>query len=69
MKAAVTDQGVVIPRELLDGWTEVVIERKGDRVEVTAVGAVDAVLGLGRNPVKCGVTDGSTNHDDYVNRP
>jgi hypothetical protein len=66
MKARVTDAGVLIPKDLLPGVTEVDI-RKGDHcLLVVPVDEVDPIFELGDSPVTSDVTDASARHDLYV---
>lgn len=66
IKARVTAQGVVIPRDFLDGIDEVEIRKDDRQITVVPAPQADPILGLGENPVSCGVTDGSENHDRYL---
>lgn len=81
MKVKVTDEGLLIPRELAErlGSNEVEVFEEPGRLVVIAgstssresesrAGAErdDRILGLGRRPVRTGVRDGSTGHDRYL---
>ena len=67
MKVKVTPAGIVIPREMLPDVDEVEVRIEGGVVViVTARGNDDPILGLGRDPVDCGVPDGAANHDEYL---
>ncbi|MGB3632582.1 MAG: AbrB/MazE/SpoVT family DNA-binding domain-containing protein [Rubrobacteraceae bacterium] len=80
MKVKVTKDGLLIPKEVAErlGSDEVeVFEEPGrllivagtaspGRVGVGSESQEDPILGLGRNPVRTGVRDGSTNHDRYL---
>lgn len=82
IKAKVTNEGLLIPKvvaaralgerseevEIFEepGRLVVVAARKdGNRAAVTPR-ADDPILGLGRNPVRTGARDGSTDHDRYL---
>jgi len=66
MKVRVTDAGVLIPRDLLAGASEVDIQ-KGERgLVVVPVEEIDPILQLGESPVVSDVTDASVRHDLYV---
>ena len=82
-KAKVTEEGLLIPKEVTDralgeGSEEVEIFEEPGRLVVAAVGEAgkqesaglpseeDPILGLGKNPVRTGVRDGSTEHDRYL---
>lgn len=66
IKARVTAQGVVIPRDFLDGIEEVEIRKDDRQIIVIPARQADPILGLGENPVSCGTPDGSENHDRYL---
>lgn len=82
-KVRVTEEGLLIPKEVTDralgeGSEEVeIFEESGRLVVATARKAgerepagipleEDPILGLGKNPVRTGVRDGSTEHDRYL---
>jgi hypothetical protein len=66
MRVKVTDSGVVIPRELLEGVEEVEIRQEHGIIKVIPTGRHDPIWGLGKNPVEGGLTDASENHDRYI---
>lgn len=80
IKAKVTEEGLLIPREVAErlGSEEVEILEEPGRLVVAAAGktadraaagtprAEDPILGLGRNPVRTGARDGSTEHDRHL---
>lgn len=66
MKARVTDQGVVIPKELLEGVEEVEIRKEDHFIMVVPTLRDDPILGLGKHPVSCGAPDASEHHDKYL---
>jgi len=66
MRTKVSEQGVVIPKELLEGITEVDIDKHNGLIVVTPVGKRDSIYDIGKNPVKLGITDASENLDKYV---
>jgi hypothetical protein len=66
MRIAVTDQGVIIPRDWFPDVEEVDVEKTKDAVVVRPNLARDPILGLGKNPVDCGSSEGSTQHDRYL---
>lgn len=66
MKAKVTEEGVVIPKELLQGIDEVEIRKANNLVVVMPTTKSDPILALGENPVECGVPDASERHDQYL---
>lgn len=66
MKAKVTEQGLVIPKELLEGVDEVEIRKENGLIVVMPITEGDPLLELGKHPVKCGVPDASEHHDRYI---
>jgi hypothetical protein len=66
MRAKVTDEGLVIPLDLLEGHKEVEIRKEGDQILILLSPEVDPILGLGSEPVECGAPDASENHDFYL---
>ena len=66
MKAKVTETGVVIPKEFLEGIEEVEIRKADNLVLVMPTTKKDLILGLGQNPVECGAPDASEHHDRYL---
>ena len=81
-KARVTEEGLLIPKEVTDralgeDSKEVEILEERGRLVVAAVGGTgvraatshrdeDPILKLGSNPVRTGARDGSTDHDRYL---
>jgi hypothetical protein len=66
MVAKVTEQGLLIPRSLLRGITQVEIRRVKNRITLVPASKRDPIRKLGRKPVACGVADASANHDRYL---
>ncbi len=66
MRAKVTDQGVLVPKEFFGFAEEVEIRQEGTVVLIVPVGEEDHIPGLGRDPVTCAVTDASRNLDRYL---
>ncbi len=66
MKAKVTENGITVPRELLDDAEEVEIRKENEKVIVTPLPKVDPILGLGEDPVACGAPDASEQLDRYL---
>ena len=62
MKIKVTEQGLVIPKELLEGIQEVEIRRENFKTLVILI-KLDPVSGLGSDQIDSSVTDASENHD------
>jgi hypothetical protein len=68
MRLKVTEEGVVIPKELLQGAEEVEVRKEDRLILVIPAGKADPILDLGRFPVRSGVSDGSEKHDAYVSK-
>jgi hypothetical protein len=66
MVAKVTKNGLLIPKRLLQGITQVEIRRVGKRITLTPSPIADPLRGFGEKPVQVGCTDGSVNHDAYA---
>jgi virulence-associated protein VagC len=75
MKLKVTEEGVLIPKELLGDSQEVEITQQEDqtiiiRVNNSNISKVNdskmSIWDLGKNPVECDITDASINHDKYI---
>jgi len=68
MRIAVTEQGVVIPRDWFPDIQEVDVEKTRDAIIVRSNLARDPILDMGKNPVDCEIADGSEQHDRYLYR-
>ena len=66
MKTRVTDEGVLIPKRLLEGVDEVEIRKENDLILVVPVAPDDPILELGKQPIVGDVTDASEKHDRYL---
>lgn len=66
MKAKVTERGIVIPKDFLEGVEEVEIRRENGLIVVVPTTRGDPILELGKNPIVCGVPDASEHHDKYL---
>jgi hypothetical protein len=66
MKVKVTEYGVVIPKELLEGVEEVDIRKEDGVILVVPIASQDPIWGLGKNPVKGGLPNASKNYDRYI---
>jgi len=66
MKAQVNEHGVLIPKELLEGVNEVEIRKEDNLIVVIPTTKIDPILDLGKNPVPCGASDASEEHDKYL---
>ena len=66
MKAKVTEQGLLIPKELLEGMEDVEVRREENGIRVVPIIGDDPIFQLGREPVTLGIEDAATNHDHYL---
>lgn len=66
MKLQVTPQGVIIPKVLLEGFKEVEIRKNNGMIIIIPLVKEDPIFELGKNPVLCGISDASENHDKYL---
>ncbi len=66
MKTEVTEQGVTIPKQFLEGVKEVEIRREKNFILVIPLSGEDPILRFGKNPVSDEITDASVNHDEYI---
>ncbi|UJB71695.1 hypothetical protein HRE53_12480 [Acaryochloris sp. 'Moss Beach'] len=68
MKAKVTQQGVLIPKQLLGDVDEVEIRKEQNHIVVAPVSSTDPILELGQHPIDDDISDASINHDRYLHR-
>ena len=71
MKSKVTEQGLLIPKHLLEGFDEVDIRRRNGVIVISPappISPADPIFNLGKNPIDLGpsVEDASVNHDKYI---
>ncbi|MGE5658099.1 MAG: hypothetical protein ACM37W_15950 [Actinomycetota bacterium] len=66
MKVKVTEQGVVIPKDFLEGVEEVEIRKENNIIFVIVTNKSDPIFEMGMNPVNCGISDASVNLDNYI---
>jgi len=66
MRTEVTDQGLLIPKRLLEGVKEVEIRKENNMILVIPLPSDDPILQLGTEPITDDVTDASVNHDRYI---
>lgn len=65
MKIEVTEDGVLIPKNFLDGVKEVEIRKENGLILVVPL-ADDPIRQLGSQPVDDEAEDASENHDRYI---
>jgi virulence-associated protein VagC len=66
MRVNVTEQGLIIPKELLTGIHAVEIRRENDQIILTPTAEDDPIWGLGSEPITLGIPDAAENHDRYL---
>ena len=66
MKTEVTEHGITIPKQLLEGVKEVEIRKEKNYILVIPLLGEDPVFRFGKNPVSDDITDASVNHDRYI---
>lgn len=66
MRITVTEQGVLIPKQLLEGVREVEIRSQQGILLVLPVVEGDPILQLGKEPITDLVEDASIHHDCYL---
>jgi hypothetical protein len=66
MKTEVTEQGLLIPKRLLEGIEEVEIRKENGVILVVPLHRKDPIFQLGQDPIDDDVTDASTQHDRYI---
>jgi hypothetical protein len=66
MVAKVTNEGLLIPKELLGSADEVQILEEPGRIIVILEPDNDPIWNLGKNPIKLGITDAAENLDKYL---
>jgi virulence-associated protein VagC len=66
MKVRVTENGVVVPKDFLQGIEEVEIRKTDNVVVIVPTTKSDPILALGQCPVECGAPDASERHDRYL---
>lgn len=66
MRTKVTESGVLIPKEWLEGIDEVEIQQAQNMIIVVPVPRGDPILDLGKQPVTLDVDDAAVNHDRYL---
>jgi hypothetical protein len=65
MKAKVEDNGLLVPKSMLEGFEEVEIRIEAGRIVITAL-PPDPIARLGQAPVEAPELDASDRHDAYL---
>lgn len=66
MKLKVTEQGVLIPKELFGESKEVELTLEEGQIVITPTTNRLSIWDLGKNPVQCDVSDAALHHDRYL---
>jgi len=67
MKATVSKEGVLVPKEMLEGAKEVDIRKEQDRIVLIPLKQrIDPIFKLGKNPVDTGINNGAVQHDKHL---
>jgi virulence-associated protein VagC len=66
VKVKVTKQGLLIPKQLLEGVEEVEIHKQQEVLLIVPITDKDPILQLGSQPIVDSVDDASINHDLYL---
>lgn len=62
----VTESGVMIPKQFLEGVEKVVIRKEKNAIIVTPLPQEDSIAQLGKNPIALSMSNASENHDIYL---
>lgn len=62
----VTESGVTIPKQFLGGVEKVLVRKEKDVIVVVLLQKDDPIFQLGKHPITMGISNASTNHDDYL---
>jgi hypothetical protein len=65
MRTKVTEHGVLIPKQWLEGIDEVEIRKEQNITLLLPITASDPILELGKLPIVSDVADASSNHNCY----
>ena len=66
MRTQVTEQGIFIPKQMLEGVKEVEIRKEKSVIVIVPISDEDPILQFGKDPIEDVVTDASVNHDKYL---
>jgi len=69
MRLIATEQGLLIPKEMLGKEQEFEIIQEQEKIIITSIKTESSIWDLGSNPVECDVKDGAVNHDHYLYIP
>ena len=66
MTTKVTENGLLVPKDLLLDVDEVEIRKEHDIIIIIPAATKDPIFELGQHPVAADVEDASINHDTYL---
>ncbi len=66
MKAQVTSDGLIVPKNMLKGVQEVDIRKEGDLIFIVPLSSNDPINQLGKSPITDEINDASEHHDNYI---
>ncbi|MCY7276933.1 MAG: hypothetical protein LH702_25190 [Phormidesmis sp. CAN_BIN44] len=66
MSVKVTEEGLVIPKELLEGIQEFEVRKENHQIVLIPMEESDPIWQLGSNPISLGIPDAPENHDKYL---
>lgn len=69
MRTKVTEGGLLVPKEFLQGMDEVEIRKDRTTIVITPVTAEDPIMQLGTQPITDEITDASLHHDRHIYSP
>jgi hypothetical protein len=69
MRLTATEQGLLIPKEMLGKDQEFDIIQEQEKIIITSIKKESSIWDLGSNPVECDLKDGAVNHDHYLYIP
>ncbi|MEL0595199.1 MAG: hypothetical protein U1O81_13125 [Planktothrix rubescens PR223] len=69
MRLIATEQGLLIPKEMLGKEQEFEIIQEQEKIIITSIKKESSIWDLGSNPVECDLKDGAVNHDHYLYIP
>lgn len=68
MKTRLTEQGIIIPKDMLVGIDEIENRRQAGMIIVVPVSARYHIFDIDRNPIDADITDASENQNYYIYR-
>jgi hypothetical protein len=66
MRLTATEQGLLIPKEILGKHQDFEIIQENEKIIITVIKTESSIWDLGSDPVECDVKDAALNHDHYL---